>query len=155
MNSRQNSKRSRVSLSKRNRGVTLIELLVVLAILGIALTLAGPSMFKSMDRFALDSAGRQLVNTFRLARNEAKLGQQEILGTLSGRELVLLRGEQRIKGLTLPNNLELTGQDIAYTFLPSGQILGPERLELISGGRYHGVLILGPPPGTVRFERER
>jgi prepilin-type N-terminal cleavage/methylation domain-containing protein len=137
--------------------VTLIELLVVLSILGIALTLAGPSMFRSMDRFALDSSGHQLVTAFRLARNEAKLGQQEILGNVSGGELVLLRGEQRLKGVQFPNGLEMQsiGRDVSYVFLPSGQILGPERLEFVSGGRYRGTLILGPPPGTVRFEMQR
>ena len=137
-----------------SRGVTLIELLVVLAILGVAVAVASPSLFRSVDRFALDSTGHQLVSTFRMARNEARLGQRELLGTLSGGELVLSRGDERLKGMKLPQSIEVQSpaDGVAYAFLASGQILGPERLELVSGGRYRGVLILGPPPGTVRFE---
>ena len=136
------------------RGVTLIELLVVLAILGIALALAGPATQKSVERFTLNSTGHQLVSTFRLARLEAKLAQREVLGTLSGDEFVFMRGEQRLKGLSLPPSIDVeTGErQVAYSFLPSGHILGPERIQLVSGGRYRGALILGPPPGTVRFE---
>ena len=140
----------------RNRGATLIELLVVLAILAIAMALAGPSMQKTVERFTLDSTGHQLVSAFRMARHEATLGQRDVLGKLSGDELVLLRGEQRLKGLKLPKNIEVESneKEVAYSFMASGQILGPERLHLISGGRYRGVLILGPPPGTVHFEMQ-
>jgi prepilin-type N-terminal cleavage/methylation domain-containing protein len=136
------------------RGVTLIELLVVLAILGIALALAGPATQKAVERFALNSSGHQLVSAFRQARHEARLGQREVLGKLLGDEFVLMRGDQRLKGIKLPKDVEVESSErqIAYSFLPSGQILGPERIQLISGGRYHGALILGPPPGTVRFE---
>jgi prepilin-type N-terminal cleavage/methylation domain-containing protein len=139
-----------------SRGVTLIELLVVLAILGVALALVSPSLFRSMDRFALDSTGHQLVNTFRMARYEARLGQRELLGMLSRGEFVLTRGSDPIKSLQLPNSIEVQSseKDAAYAFLPSGQILGPERLTLVSGAR-SGALILGPPPGTVRFEMDR
>ena len=138
----------------RSRGVTLIELLVVLAILAIALVLTGPSIQRSVEKFDLNSTGHRLVSAFRLARHEARVGQREVLGRLSGDEFVLLRGEQRLNGVTLPKGLEVEpGQrQIAYSFLPSGQILGPERIQLIAGGRYRGTLILGPPPGTVRFE---
>jgi Tfp pilus assembly protein FimT len=138
----------------RSRGITLIELLVILAILGVALALAGPATQKALERFALNSSGHQLVSAFRLARHEARLGQREVLGTLSGGEFVLHRGEQRLKGVKLLNDVEVESSDrqVSYSFLPSGQILGPERIQLSSGGRYHGALILGPPPGTVRFE---
>ena len=139
-----------------SRGVTLIELLVVLAILAVAIALASPSLFRSVDRFTLDSAGHQLVNTFRMARNEARLGQHDLLATLSRGQFVLSRGDKPVKSVPLPQSVEIqsSGEGVAYAFLPSGQILGPERLQLVSGGR-HGALILGPPPGTVRFEMDR
>jgi prepilin-type N-terminal cleavage/methylation domain-containing protein len=137
-----------------SQGVTLIELMVVLAILGIALVVAGPSTQNSIEKFALNSIGHQLVSAFRAARHEARLGQREVLGKLSGGEFVFVRGNQRLKSLKLSRTVELESieSQVAYSFLPSGQILGPERIQLISGGRYRGVLILGPPPGTVRFE---
>jgi prepilin-type N-terminal cleavage/methylation domain-containing protein len=138
------------------RGVTLIELIVVLAILGIAMALVGPTTQRVVERFSLDSTGHQLVSAFRMARHDARLGQREVLGKLSGDEFVFLRGERRLKTIKLPRNVEVQSgeREAAYSFLGSGQILGPERLQLVSG-RYHGVLILGPPPGTVRFEMNR
>jgi prepilin-type N-terminal cleavage/methylation domain-containing protein len=139
---------------RSSKGVTLIELIVVLTILGIAMAAASPSLLRGIDRFSLDSAGHQLVAAFRTARNEARLGQQELLGTFSGGEFVLVRGSQRAVRVRLPASVEVqfVDQPAEYSFLASGQILGPERLELVAGGRYRGVLILGPPPGTVRFE---
>lgn len=136
------------------RGVTLIELIVVLAILGIAMALAGPATQRVVEKFSLNSTGHQLVSAFRLARHEARLSQREVLGRLAAGEFVLQRGEQRLKGLKLPGGVEAESgeREITYSFLASGQILGPERIQLISGGRYRGALILGPPPGTVRFE---
>jgi prepilin-type N-terminal cleavage/methylation domain-containing protein len=144
-------------VGKAEQGVTLIELMAVLAILGIAMALAGPATQKAVERFALNSTGHQLVSAFRAARHEARVGQREVLGKLSGDEFVLLRGEQRLKGLKLSRSVELDSREsqVNYSFLSSGQILGPERIELVSGGRYRGALILGPPPGTVRFEMHR
>lgn len=141
-------------LRKFIRGITLIELIVVLSIVGLAIIVASPPLLKVIDRFALDSTGHQLVTAFRTARNEARLGQQELLGTFSGDEFVLVRGDQRVTRIKLPGRVEvqIIGKQAEYSFLPSGQILGGERLELTAGGRYRGALILGPPPGTVRFE---
>jgi prepilin-type N-terminal cleavage/methylation domain-containing protein len=141
-------------LRNPDRGVTLIELIVVLSIVGLAIIVASPSLLKGIDRFALDSTGHQLVTAFRTARNEARLGQQELLGTFSGDEFVLVRRDQRVTRIKLPGRVEVQARDkqAEYSFLASGQILGAERLELIAGGRYRGTLILGPPPGTVRFE---
>jgi Tfp pilus assembly protein FimT len=132
-------------------------LIVVLSILGLAIVVASPSLFKGLDRFALDSAGHQLVAAFRTARTEARLSQQELLGTFSGDAFVLVRRDRRVSRVKLPGSLEVQSmnQKAEYSFLASGQILGPERLELVAGGRHRGVLILGPPPGTIRFEVER
>jgi len=145
------------TLARRERGVTLIELIAVLIILGLAIALASPSLFASVDRFQLNSAGHQLVDSFRLARNEARFGQEEILGVVTEHQFVILRGTSRVSSVSLPLTLEArpsSGQ-AAYSFLPSGQILGPERLELLGPGRNRGVVILGPPPGTVHFELRR
>jgi prepilin-type N-terminal cleavage/methylation domain-containing protein len=138
-------------------GVTLIELIVVLTIIGVTIAVASPSLLKRIDKFSLDSAGRQLVTAFRLARNDARLQQREVLGTLSGDEFVLSLGDGRVQRVKIPRDVvvQSVGAEVDYVFLSSGQILGPERLELVAGGRYRGALILGPPPGSVRFELER
>ena len=136
------------------RGVTLIELIVVLLIVGIAIAAATPSFLKRIDRFALDSTGRQLVIAFRSARNEARLSQRPLLGSFSRGEFVILRGSQRLQSVKLSDSIAIAAAGQQYDFLASGQILGPERLEVIAGGRYKGALILGPPPGTVRFQAE-
>jgi prepilin-type N-terminal cleavage/methylation domain-containing protein len=138
-------------------GVTLIELIVVLSIIGVTIAVASPSLLKRIDKFSLDSVGRQLVTAFRLAKNDARLQQREVLGNLSGDEFVLSLGEGRVQRVKMPRDVVVhsMGTEVHYIFLPSGQILGPERLELVAGGRYRGALILGPPPGSVRFELER
>jgi prepilin-type N-terminal cleavage/methylation domain-containing protein len=138
-------------------GVTLIELIVVLSIIGVTIAVASPSLLKRIDKFSLDSVGRQLVTAFRLAKNDARLQQREVLGTLSGDEFVLSFGQGRVQRVKMPRDVVVhsIGPEVNYIFLSSGQILGPERLELVAGGRYRGALILGPPPGAVRFELER
>ena len=136
-------------------GVSFIELLVVLTILAIATTTAGPALVKSVDKFALNSTGRRLAGAFRTAQIEAKLGQREVLGTLSDGEFIFVKGDKQVGSLKLPANLQVLPEgDVAYTFLTTGQILGPPRLELTVDARYRGWIVLGPGAGTVRFQEE-
>jgi prepilin-type N-terminal cleavage/methylation domain-containing protein len=143
---------------RASRGVTLIELLVVLVILAIAVSLAAPSLINAAEKFGLSSAGRQIVSTIRSARNEAKAKQQELLATFAGGELIVDHGEGKQNiAVHLPEGVRISPESIpaSYTLLPSGQILGPQRLELILNDRYRVFVVLGPGPGTVKLEGVR
>jgi len=148
-------------------GVSLIELIVVLAIIGVAATLAAPSLFNAADKFTLNSTGRQFVAFLRAGRNEAKATQRELMAVVDGRELNFEYGGNRKTVLRLAEGISVeSGQENeasqrsedvppSYAFLPTGQILGPQRLELSMRGRYRGFIRLGPGPGAVTFESAR
>jgi hypothetical protein len=114
-------------------------------------------MLRAVDRFSLNSSGRQLVSAFRSARGEARIGQQELLGTLRDGEFVFYKGASRFSSVKLPNGAQVDAAEVPpdYTFLPTGQILGPGRLSLTLNGRYRSSIVLGPEAGAVHFEEGR
>ena len=56
---------------RRDRGFTMVELLVVMAIVGILLSLATPSMAKFIADWRVNSAVNSMTRDFRLARAES------------------------------------------------------------------------------------
>jgi len=145
-------------MRKASRGVTLIELVVVLVIVAIAISLAAPSLISAAGKFGLASAGRRIVSTIRATRNEARAGQQELLAVLTDGELLVDRGNGKPTSVMhLPKGVRIPTESIpaTYTLLPSGQILGPQRIELIFNDRYRVFVVLGPGPGAVKLEEQR
>jgi type II secretory pathway pseudopilin PulG len=136
----------------------LIELIVVLVIVSIVISFAGPSLISAAGKFGLASAGRQIVSTIRAARNEARAKQQELLAIIADGELIVDHGDGRqIAAVHLPEGVRIGPESVpaTYTLLPSGQILGPQRLELILNERYRVFIVLGPGPGAVKLEEAR
>jgi len=136
----------------------LIELIVVLVLVSLVVGLAGPSLINAAGKFSLASAGRQIVSAIRAGRNEARAKQQELLAVITDGELIVDHGDgKQIAAVHLPEGVRIGPESIpsTYTLLPSGQILGPQRLELILKERYRVFIVLGPGPGAVRLEESR
>ena len=66
-----------------NQGFTLIELLVTIAVLGVIVTLATPSLMTSIQRIQLNNDSRDLVDAMNDLRTEAILQQKEKIFALS------------------------------------------------------------------------
>jgi type II secretion system protein H len=62
----------------RRRGTTMIELLTVVAVVGMVATMATPNLTGGRDRRAANSAARQSMMAFRLARSEAIRRQKNV-----------------------------------------------------------------------------
>ena len=60
------------------QGFSLVELLVVLALIGLSLTVVGPSIGKSLDASRLNASVRSMLTTLRHARSVARAEQREV-----------------------------------------------------------------------------
>ena len=62
----------------RRRGMTMVELLTVVAVTGMLAVMAAPNLTGGRDRRAANSAARQAMMAFRLARSEAIRQQKNV-----------------------------------------------------------------------------
>ena len=62
----------------RRRGMTMVELLTVVAVMGMLAIMAMPNLSGGRDRRAANSAARQAMMAFRLARSEAIRQQKNV-----------------------------------------------------------------------------
>jgi len=120
---------------RRARGITLIELLVVMAIVSVLLAFVGPSMSAGMDNLILTSVGRRLVSVFRLAQNSARTSGQRVFATYDESSFRFLKGDQPYQTVTMPRGVRMITPEKKATFvlLESGQIVGPDVIELTNG----------------------
>lgn len=63
--------------TKQNSGFTLLEILIVIVILSVTTMMVAPSFFSSLSA-SLDDEGKRLVQTLRLAQDEATLSSQSL-----------------------------------------------------------------------------
>ena len=82
----------------REKGFTLLELLIVIVIIVSVSAIAIPSLSRGSATLHLQTAGRDILTTFRYAREKAVTEQ-------TGMQLIFNRGKQE---LTLSDNLEKT-----------------------------------------------
>lgn len=61
------------------RGFTLIEVMVVVAILGILVAMAMPDLTRTLDRYKLNTAARDLAGNIRLVRQRAIDGEGKLV----------------------------------------------------------------------------
>ena len=139
--------------SKNARGVTLIELLVVMLVLSIALSLVGPAVRAGYGNLLLKSTGRRLAAAFRAAENESRRRQQIVIGFYHDGRFEFHRDEGLILTIDIPASIQKSVAPIPgpFVFVPSGQILGPDRLELATDEGQKGELHVRSGVGRVRF----
>jgi type II secretion system protein H len=117
---------------RTNRGITLIELLVVMVLLALAASLVGPSMGRVLDKLLLQRTASELATQFRKASAAARADQTPIAATYGNHEFRFVKNMDRLATVKLPASIALPEQSetTAILFLPSGQIIGADHLQL-------------------------
>ena len=139
---------------RRASGISLIETLVVVALVALAAAFVGPSIGAGLENMTLRSTGRQIVSVLRRTQADARMRQETLAVRVEDGEAVLLSaGSSRRTALDASIRIG-DGAPVTYVLLGSGQIVGPERLELENRRGRRGAVELGPAPGAVRFVEE-
>ena len=126
-------------ISSSRRGFTLTELLVVLVVVGLAIALVAPALFRNSPTSELRRSVELIETAARMARTEARLSGRDTLLSLDldARTLTVLPSE---RGFQLGRNIdlratvadqELDGDIASVRFFPEGATTGGTfRLEL-------------------------
>ncbi len=135
--------------SFRDRGFTLLELLLVLVILALVMALSYPAISKGAAALHLRATGRDVINTFRYAREKAVTEQ-------TGMKVAVDREKQQLiltdylgdgdRTYTLPNDIkiqrvalageEVTNGPMVVRFLPNGSCESSEILLQTENGAW-------------------
>ncbi|QNL19515.1 GspH/FimT family pseudopilin [Hyphobacterium sp. CCMP332] len=119
-------------ISSSRRGFTLTELLVVLVVVGLAIALVGPMLFRNSPASELRHSVELIETAARMARTEARLSGRDTLLSLDldARTLTVLPSE---RGFQLGRNIdlratvadqELDGDIASVRFFPEGATTG-------------------------------
>jgi prepilin-type N-terminal cleavage/methylation domain-containing protein len=119
---------------RSTRGITLVELLVVMVLIAIIGSLVAPSVAAALENLSLETTASQLAAQFRKAQAQARITQTAVAAVYSGREFRFLKGPDPIGTFSLPASISVALEEGASTFvlLPSGQVAGPARFELLN-----------------------
>ena len=121
-------------MASRTRGITLIELLVVMSIIAILLTFVGPSISAGLDNLLLTTTGQRTLAAFKMAQTSARSSGQRVFAVHEENALKFLRNDRVFQTIALPAGIEVVEQQpsVAFVFLETGQIVGPDSLELMN-----------------------
>ena len=149
----------------RDWGFTLLELVIVVVVMAMVLGVSYPSLSGGSAAIKLRSTGRDILNTFRYAREKAVTEQtgmrvtvdrekQEL--TLSddlgeGRRRYVLPAEVKIQRMAL-GGTEIKEGPLVVRFLPNGSAENAEVL-LQSRTGYYLRIITDPITGGARVEQ--
>jgi len=145
--------------SSGENGFTLLELIIVLVIMALVLGIGYPSMSRGTSILNLQTAGRDVLNVFRFARERAVSEQTSML-------LIIDRGEGKIalanilgepvRAYTLPSGvniqrmeragIEVHDKIMSVRFAPNGN-LENVRIRLVSGNGSRRMQIVSDPLG--------
>jgi type II secretion system protein H len=115
----------------RSLGITLIELLVVMAVIGLVSGIAGPAIARRFDAIALQTTGTQLAAELRKAQAVARADQIPVAMTYADHGFRFWKKGTPVATFQLPASITPVSEDVPiYIFLPSGQILGADVLEI-------------------------
>jgi type II secretion system protein H len=114
-----------------SRGVTLIEMLVVLMLIALIGSVAGPFLSQRFDAIKLQSTATELAAQLKRAQAVARADQVPIAMTYTEQTFRFWKSSKPVAVYTLPSSISPVVRDFpTYVFLPSGQILGADVLEL-------------------------
>jgi type II secretion system protein H len=133
----------------RNRGFTLLELVLVLVIMGLVAALSYPSLSRGVSTLHLRATGRDVINTFRFAREKAVTEQtgMRVMVDREKQQLVLtdylgdgvrtyvLPQDIRIQRVALAGT-DVTDGPMAVRFLPNGSCESSEILLQSKNGSW-------------------
>jgi prepilin-type N-terminal cleavage/methylation domain-containing protein len=136
--------------TSRERGFTLLEIMIALVVIVLVLSAAYPSLSRGTASLSLMTTGRDILNTFRYAREKAVTEQtgirvavdrenQKLLLTDDfgeGAREYLLPEKVRIKSVTL-GGAETAENPAVVRFLPNG---GSDRAEILLQSETGGFL---------------
>jgi type II secretory pathway pseudopilin PulG len=141
----------------RHSGITLIELVVVMAILTFVTAIVTPSFSRQLDNFAVRSTGKRLVTMFRRAQVEAKVNRTPIWAVYENRRFVFRRGQDVFQSLELPQGVNVVpraadqGNSLVFSFLPSGQTVGPAAFSISNARGRKGTVRFGGLLDSIQF----
>ena len=141
----------------RHSGITLIELVVVMALLTFVTAIVTPSFSRQLDNFAVRSTGKRLVTLFRRAQVEAKVNQTPIWAVYESRRFVFYRGPSIFQSLELPQGVNVVpratdqSDELVFSFLPSGQTVGPSSFSISNARGREGTVRFGGLLESVEF----
>jgi len=147
-----------------DRGFTLLELLVVMLVVALVLAVSYPSLSRGAQSLHLRATARDILNSFRYAREKAVTEQTGMMVTLDreNQELVLsdLLGDG-MRSYRLPHDVKiqrmaLAGAEVVrgplvVRFLPNGGADSAEVLLQSEGGAMLRI-VSDPISGGARIE---
>ncbi|HEY2383233.1 MAG TPA: prepilin-type N-terminal cleavage/methylation domain-containing protein [Terriglobia bacterium] len=114
-----------------NRGITLIEMLVVMVLIAMIGSIVGPAVVRRFDTITLQTTATELASQLRRAQAVARADQSPVEMTYSDHVFQFWKSSKPVASYTLPAAVTPVNHNLpAFVFLPSGQILGAEALEL-------------------------
>ena len=159
-----NKNRRKILSGSGESGFTLLELIVVALIIALILGISYPSMSRGTNILNLRTTSRDVLNTFRYAREKAISEQTSML-------LIVNRGENRlelanilgetISSYTLPKGVqiqqmtragsEIQNEAMTIRFTPNGN-LENVRIRIVADGGSRMQVVSDPLRGGARIE---
>jgi prepilin-type N-terminal cleavage/methylation domain-containing protein len=148
----------------RDQGFTLLELLIVVLVLALVLAVSYPSLSRGSASIQLRATGRDVLNTFRYAREKAvteQIGMRVMVDRENqrlilandlgdGNRIYVMPGEVKIHRIALGGK-EITEGSVPIRFLPNGSSEAVEVLLKSDAGSFLRI-ISDPITGGARIE---
>ena len=123
-------------MTELRKGFSLIEVVVVMAVIALALTLAGPRIGAGIGRLELEEAAQSVRSFFKLGRVQAQRTDQQHFVVIDTRDdsIILLDPDMRpVRRADIPSSVHIVHSDselLSFAIAPSGIVRGgPIRLR--------------------------
>ncbi len=147
----------------RDQGFTLLELLIVVVVLALALSLSYPSLSRGSTALHLRATGRDILGTFRYAKEKAVTEQAGMILTVDRKKQTLVLSDSFREGnrtYSLPKDVsiqrialggtEVLEGPLVIRFLPNGSSDNAEILLKSDTGGFLRI-VSDPITGTARI----